>query len=128
LLFVAPHQHLPGTAFDWLGDAAQHALYVATLDQPMPLGVADTRLDQVAYREDGQVLGLWRATADNPLHLRLNDGSGASGQDLLELPLQAGSQYSAIWDLADAELVIASRAAGGGTEFWLARLGADDAP
>ena len=128
LLFVAPHQHLPGTAFDWLGDAAQHALYVATLDQPTPLGLADTRLDQAAYREDGQVLGLWRATPDSPLHLRLNDGSGASGQDLLELPLLAGSQYAATWDLAHAELVIASRATGGGTDFWLARLGADDAP
>lgn len=128
LLFVAPHQHLPGTAFDWLGATAQHALYVATLDQPTPLGLAETRLDQVAFREDGQVLGLWRATADSPLHLRLNDGSGASGQDLLELPLQVGSQYSATWDLAEAELVIASRAASGGTEFWLARLGAEDAP
>ena len=78
--------------------------------------------------EDGEVLGLWRATTDSLLHLRLNDGSGASGQDLLELPVQVGSQYSATWDLPDAELVIASRGASESTDFWLARLGAEDAP
>jgi hypothetical protein len=123
LLFVAPHQHLPGAAFDWLSPDSQHALYQATLDQPTPLGLADTRLDQVMWREDGQLLGLWRPASDSPLHIRLTDPTGGAAQDLLELPLQAGAQYAAAWDLARAQLLVASRTAAGGTEFWLAQLG-----
>jgi hypothetical protein len=123
LLFVAPHQHLPGAAFDWLTPDTQHALYQATLDQPTPLSLSDTRLDQAAWREDGQLLGLWRPAPDSPLRIRLTDASGGATQDLLELPLQAGAQYAAAWDLARAELLVASRTAAGGTEFWLARLG-----
>ena len=132
LLFVAPHQHVPGSAFDWLAHDPQHSLYVAAPDQPLPIGMADTRLDQVAWREDGQVLGLWRGAADTPLHIRLSDpgGGGGGDRDLLTLPLQAGAQYAASWDLARAELVVATRASGGGgsPQFWLVRLGVDDGP
>jgi hypothetical protein len=123
MLFVAPHQHLPGAAFDWLAPDTQHALYQATLDQPTPVSLSDTRLDQVAWREDGQVLGLWRPALDSPLRIRLTDSSGGAAQDLLELPLQAGPRYAAAWDLARAQLLVASRTAAGSTEFWLARLG-----
>jgi dipeptidyl aminopeptidase/acylaminoacyl peptidase len=128
LLFVAPHQHVPGAAFDWLTPDTQHALYQAALDQPTPVGLADTRLDQVVWREDGQVLGLWRPASDSPLRIRLSDPAGGAGQDLLELPLQAGAQYAAAWDLARAQLLVASRTAAGGTEFWLARLGLESTP
>ena len=128
LLFVAPKQHLAGAAFDWLTPETQHALYQATLDQPTPIGLADTRLDQVMWREDGQLLGLWRPASDSPLRIRLTDPAGGAGQDLLELPLQAGAQYAAAWDLARAQLLVASRTAAGGTEFWLARLGLEDGP
>jgi hypothetical protein len=128
LLFVAPHQHVPGSAFDWLTPDTQHALYQAMLDQPTPIGLADTRLDQVMWREDGQLLGLWRPTSDSPLRIRLTDPAGGAAQDLLELPLQAGAQYAAAWDLARAQLLVASRTAAGGTEFWLARLGLEGGP
>jgi hypothetical protein len=125
MVFVAPHQHLPGVPFDWLTSDTQHALYLATLDQPTPIGLTDTRLNQVIWREDGQLLGLWRAAADSPLHIRLMDGSGALGSDLLELPLEPGTDYAAVWDLPRAELLVAGRNAAGTTDYWLARLGAD---
>jgi hypothetical protein len=130
LLFVAPHQHLPGAAFDWLSPDSQHALWVASLDQPTPSGLADTRLDQAAWREDGQVLGLWRPSADSPLRIRLTDAAGAASQDVLELPLQVGPQYAAAWDLARAEVLLASRSttgSPGGLDFWLARLALEGA-
>jgi Tol biopolymer transport system component len=125
LVFVAPHQHLPGVAFDWLTPDTRHALYVATLDQPTPIGLADTQVDQATWREDGQLLGLWRATADGPLRVRLMNSAGGDGHDLLEVPFQAGSAYAATWDLARANLVVASRNSVGGVDYWLARLAAD---
>jgi PEGA domain-containing protein len=127
LLFVAPHQRLPGGGFDWLDHDAQHALYLATLDQPAPTALFDTRLEQVTWRQDGQVLGLWRGTTDNPLQIRLADAATGNLQKLVELPMQALSQYAATWDLAHAELLVASRPSSGTTEFWLARLGLDEA-
>jgi PEGA domain-containing protein len=128
LLFVAPHQHVPGSGFDFLRQDAQRSLYVATPDQPLPISLADTRLDQVTWREDGQVLGLWRGAADSPLHVRLSDGRGGADRDLLSLPLQAGAHYAASWDLAHAEVLVATRAqtGGGSTQFWLVRLGLED--
>jgi hypothetical protein len=154
LVFIGPHQHLPGGGLDWLSPDTGHALYLATLDQPMPTTLGDTRLDEVSWREDGQLLGLWRPSSDSALRIRLTaadnaasggnaartadsggtsgtaggtSGGGGGGGDLLELPVQVGTQYAAIWDLPRAQLLIATRDAGGAIEFWLARLGAEDA-
>jgi hypothetical protein len=128
LLFVAPHQHMPGVAFDWLTPDTRHALYVATLDQPSPIALADTQVDQASWREDGQLLGLWRATTDGPLRVRLLSTTGDNVQDLLEVPFQPGTTYAAAWDRAQANLLVASRNGAGGTDYWLARLGADATP
>jgi Tol biopolymer transport system component len=124
LVFVAPPQHLPGVAFNWLRPDPQHALYVATLDQPMPTGLADTQVDDVAWRDDGALLGLWRASRDATLHARVMNAAGGDPHDLLVVPLQAAAAYSAMWDLARANLLVVSRAASGGNDYWLARLGA----
>ncbi len=125
MLFVAPHQHMPGVPFDWLQPDTQHAVYQATLDQPMPVSLTDTPAEQVTWRDDGQVLALVRAGVDSPLTLRLLDGSAGSGQQLLDLPLKAGALFAATWDLAHANLVIASRNASSRPDFWLVRLGED---
>ncbi|MBV9132840.1 MAG: PEGA domain-containing protein [Chloroflexi bacterium] len=128
LIFVAPHQRMPGSGFDWLSPDTTHALYVESVDQPMPAALGDTRLDQVSWRDDGELLGLWRPTADSPIHVRQTDASASgAGTDLVELPMQAGGEYAAAWDLARARLLVATRtSAGDAIEFWLARLGAED--
>ena len=125
MLFVAPRQHLPGVAFDWLQPDTQHAEYLAAVDQPIPLALADTLADQVTWREDGQVLGLWRPNSDNPLSIRLLNGSGGSGQGLLDLPLKLTPPYAAVWDFGHASVLIAGRdpAANNTVAYWLARLG-----
>jgi dipeptidyl aminopeptidase/acylaminoacyl peptidase len=127
MLFVAPHQHLPGVAFDWLHPAAQHAVYVALLDQPTPAALMETFADQVTWREDGQLLGLWRAGSDSPLSIRLLTGPSGSGQGLVDLPLEPAAEYAAVWDLQRADLLVAAREPGSrdGTAYWLARLGAE---
>jgi hypothetical protein len=125
MLFVAPHQHPPGVAFDWLTPDTRHALYVASLDQPTPVGLSDTLVDQVTWRDDGQLLGLWRTAPDAPLRIRLMNESGGDAQDLLEVPFQPGATYAAAWDLVRGNLLVASRTSAGGTDYWLARLAAD---
>jgi Tol biopolymer transport system component len=128
MLFVAPHQHPPGVAFDWLTPDTRHSLYEATLEQPTPIGLTDTQVEQVTWREDGQLLAVWRATSDGPLRVRLMNSSGGDGQDLLELPFQPGSAYAAAWDLARANVLVASRTSTGATDYWLARLAAEASP
>jgi hypothetical protein len=127
LMFVAPHQHIPGVAFDWLAPATQHAIFQATLDQPTPIMLTDTGLDQVTWREDGQILGLWRPGPDAPLGIRLLTDSGSRPQDLLQLPLKAGSTYTSVWDLSHAHLLVSSPASGTANDYWLVGLGAEDA-
>jgi hypothetical protein len=127
MVFIAPHQHPPGVAFDWLAPAAQHAVFLASVDQPTsPTALADTTLDQVTWREDGQLLGLWRAGPDAPLGIRLLDDSAERSQDVVQLPFKPGSVYASTWDLPHAELLVSSRNATGGNDYWLARLGAED--
>lgn len=128
LLFVAPHQHVPGVAFDWLASETEHGVYTASVDQPTPVGLADTRQEQVTWREDGQVLGLWRGTADGPLHIRVSERGAGMGQDVVELPLRPGEHYAAEWDLARSHVLIASRTPAASTDYWLARLGVDEPP
>ena len=125
MLFVAPHQHLPGVAFDWLQPETQHAEYLAKLDQPTPVALADTPIDQVTWREDGQVLGLWRPNSDSTLSIRLLGGAGGSGQGLLDVPLKLSGPYAAMWDMPHGNVVIASRdpAANNAAGYWLVRLG-----
>ena len=127
MLFVAPRQHPPDVAFDWLQPQAQHAMYVASVDRPTPVALTDTLADQVTWREDGQVLGLWRANSDTPLSIRLLNDSGGSGAGLLDLPLKIASTYTAVWDLSHANLLIAAHdsAFGSATAYWLARLGVE---
>src|SRR5207302_5128190 len=104
LLFVAPHQHLAGAPLDWLQPDAQHAVYVASIDQPTPSDLVDTPVDQVSWREDGQWLGLARRSTDGPLSIRLLNSSSGAGQELLPLALKPGAQYVGSWDLVRARL------------------------
>jgi hypothetical protein len=126
MVFVAPRQHPPGAAFDWLAPATQHAVFAANVYEAAPTALADTPVDQVAWREDGQLLGLWRAGPDAPLGVRLLDSSGLHGQDLLQLPLKPGSSYGSTWDLPHAELLVTSHGESGTNDYWLVRLGAED--
>jgi hypothetical protein len=126
MLFVAPHQRLPGAPLDWLQADTPHAVYLATLEQPVPIALGDTRADQVIWREDGQLLGLSRAAAESPLAVRLISASGGDGQELLRLPLTVGSRYAGVWNLARAELLVAGRNPTGSNDFWLVRLGVED--
>src|SRR5712691_3666624 len=108
LLFVAPHQHPPGTGSGWLQSDPRHALYLADVADPTPALIGDTDADLAVWREDGQRMGLGRVGNDGSLDLRLLGGSGSS-QHLLELPLKPGPSlpYAAVWDTVRARLLIA---------------------
>jgi hypothetical protein len=121
ILFVAPYQHQPGVTFDWLQPETRRGLYVASVDEPTPMLLADTPVDAATWREDGQFLGLWQSGSESPLSIRLLNSAGGSGQNLLDLPLKAAKNFGVLWDLAHADLLIAFRGTGG-TEFWLTRL------
>jgi hypothetical protein len=124
LLFVAPHQHPPGTGSGWLQPDPRHALYMADVADPTPALITDTDVDLAVWREDGQLMGLGRAGNDGALDLRLLDGRGRS-QHVLELPLMPGSSlpYAAVWDTARARLLVASPTSNGDNDFWLVMLG-----
>ena len=126
LLFVAPHQHPPGTGAGWLQPDPHHALYLADVADPTPALISDTDVDLAVWREDGQLMGLGRGGNDGSLDLRLVGGSG-SAQRLLELPLKSGSSlpYAAVWDSARARLLVASPTSSGDVEFWLVMLGVE---
>ena len=68
-----------------------------------------------------QTLGLGKLGSDGTLDIRLMNGSPA-GQHVLELPLKPVGAYAAAWDVAHAQLLIATRNADGAPDFWLARL------
>jgi PEGA domain len=125
LVFVAPHQHPHGVPFGWLQPDGRHALYAVTAADPHPRVLGDTDLDLAAWREDGQLVGLGRLGTDGALAVRLLGGAGGF-QSLLELPLKPRTGYAATWDLGQARLLVANPAAGGGVEYWLARLGLED--
>jgi hypothetical protein len=127
LLFVAPHQHPPGVPLSFLQPDLQHALYVATLEDPRPRALGDTDIDVAAWREDGQVVGLGHAGADSALTLRLLLAGGSPDQQLVELPLRAGPRYAAEWDVARARLLVVSQSSSGAIDYWLARLGLESA-
>jgi len=122
-LFVAPHQHPPGTGSGWLQPEPRHALYLADVADPTPALIGDTDADLAVWREDGQLMGLGRAGNDGSLDLRLLGAS--STQRLLELPLKPSSSvpYAAVWDTARARLLVASPTSSGDVEFWLVMLG-----
>lgn len=126
MVFVAPHQRAPGAAFDWLAPATQHAVYLSTLDPSAPTLLADTALDEVTWREDDQLLGVWRAGPDAPLGVRVLNAMGTPGQDVVQVPLKPSSTYAALWDLAHAQMLISSRNVAGGNDYWLVRLGVED--
>ncbi len=125
VLFVAPHQHLPGSASGWLEPDAHHAVYLADIADPTPLLIADTDADLAVWREDGQLMGLGRAGNDGALDLRLLGVSRS--QRLLELPLKPNSSlsYGAVWDTARARLLVASPTPSGDVEFWFVMLGVE---
>jgi hypothetical protein len=129
ILFVAPRQRTPGTAFDWLAPSTQHAVFEAALDQGAPTLIVDNAPDDVTWREDGQMLGLGRAGPDAPLGIRVLNRSGTRSQDLVQLPLKPGRQYTATWDLPHAQVLVMSRGATtGNNDFWLVRLGMEERP
>jgi hypothetical protein len=125
LVFVAPHQRVPGAAFDWLQPASPHAIFLAALEQPTPSALTDTTLDQVTWREDGQLLGLGRPGPDAPLGMRALTSSGERPQDLVQLPLKAGPTYTSAWDLSHAQVLVSSRTTGNTNDYWLVRLGVE---
>jgi hypothetical protein len=126
LLFVAPRQHPPGVAFDWLRPDSQRAVYQVWVDQPVPDALIETQVDQVTWREDGQLVGLGRSGTDDPLSIRLLNSAGGLGDDLLDLPLKPGAQYAGIWDVPRARVLVASRGAAAANDYWLVRLAAED--
>ncbi|MBV9322326.1 MAG: PD40 domain-containing protein [Chloroflexi bacterium] len=126
MVFVAPHQHAPGAAFDWLAPAIQHAVFVGSLDQPTATPLVDTTLDEVTWREDGRLLGLWRAGPDAPLGVRLLDAAGERLQDLVQLQIKPGARYASAWDLSHAQLLVTGRTTSERNEYWLVRLGVED--
>jgi hypothetical protein len=126
LAFIAPHQRVPGVAFDWLAPASPHAIYVATLDQPTPTALGDTTLDQVSWREDGQLLGLWRTGPDAPLGIRTLTSLGEHAQDLVQLPFKAGPTYTSMWDLSHAQILVSSRSSDNANDYWVIRLGLEN--
>jgi hypothetical protein len=123
MLFVAPHQHPPGTPFGWFQPDIQHALFADRIDEPSPRLLGDTQMDLAAWREDGQLLGFGRNGADQPLGLQLLSSAGGSNRHLLDLPISPPSEYAAAWDGGRAQLLVSARNAEGGLEFWLVRLG-----
>jgi hypothetical protein len=127
VLFVAPRQRPPGQVASWLQSDPRRALYLASSADVAPVLLGVTEVDRAAWREDGQILGLGRQGSDGALDLRvLGPASGSptpTGQHLLELPLRPGVSYAATWDLGHAQLLIASPAAAGGVDYWLALLG-----
>jgi hypothetical protein len=124
LLFVAPRQHPPDQPLAWLQSQVQHALFVASAAQPLPALIGDTDVQLAAWREDGQMLGLGRPNADGALVISLLGNSG-TGQRLVNLPLKPGAGFAATWDAARARVLVASPAPSGGTDYWLAMLGAE---
>ncbi|MGI9148530.1 MAG: PEGA domain-containing protein [Chloroflexota bacterium] len=122
LVFIAPHQHPPGGPAGWLQPERQRGLYFADTTDPTLHQVGDTDMDFAAWREDGQVVGLGRVGANHILAVRLLDGS-ASTQASFELPLSPGSNYSAVWDLPRARLLLASPTSSGGVDYWVAMFG-----
>jgi hypothetical protein len=128
MAFVAPHQHAPGVAFDWLAPATQHAVYLSTLEPSAPTLLADTALDDVTWREDDQLLGLWRAGPDAPLGVRLLSTVGTQTQNVVQFPLKPGSAYAALWDLAHAQVLVSSRNQANGNDYWLVDLAVDNQP
>src|SRR5207302_7216517 len=51
VLFVAPHQHPPGTGAGWLQSDPRRALYLAAVSDPTPTLMGDTDVDLAAWRE-----------------------------------------------------------------------------
>jgi Tol biopolymer transport system component len=123
MVFVAPHQHPPSAAFDWLAPANQRAIFVAKLEQPTPSALIETTLDTVTFRDDGQLLGLGRAGPDASVGIRMLSGSGEQSQELVQLPLKPGVTYASMWDLSHAQVLVTSRTTPAVNDFWLVRLG-----
>lgn len=128
LLFVAPHQHPPDQPLGWLQTNPSHALFVATVGQPTPALIGATEVDLATWREDGQLLGLGRPSADGTLVVSLLGTPGSSGQRLVDLPLKPNIGFAATWDVARARVLVASPAQGGGVDYWLAMLGVEAQP
>ncbi len=126
LVFIAPHQRVPGAAFDWLQPSAPHAIFLAAVDQPTPTALTDSTLDQVSWREDGQLVGLGRPAPDAPLGVRTLTNAGERAQDVVQLPLKTGPTYTSAWDLPHAQLLVSSRTTNTSNDYWLIRLGAED--
>ena len=90
---------------------------MATVGQPTPALIGDTDVDLAAWREDGQLLGLGRPSADGTLVVSLLGTPGSSGQRLVDLPLKPNIGFAATWDVARARVLVASPAPG-----WRSRL------
>jgi hypothetical protein len=128
LLIVAPHQHPTGLSSGWLQPSeTRHAVYVASVAEPVLLSLGDTTLDFATWREDGQVLGLGRLGNDGALDLRLA-GTAGNTQHLLELPVKPGANYAVAWDVGRARVLVANPTPNGGVDYWLALLGLEFAP
>src|SRR5207237_7193173 len=117
----------PGQGSGWLQADGRHALYMANLDTSPPLELGETESDVATWREDGQLLGLGRSASDAPLAVRLLSGGGDTAQRLVDLPLKLASQYAAFWDLRRARLLVTTRNAASGVDFWLVQLGLEGA-
>jgi hypothetical protein len=102
-------------------------VFVATIEAPTPTALGDTSSDQLAWREDGQLVGLGRSGREGTLSIQLlSSSASAAAQPVLDVPLKPSRQYAAIWDVPRARLVIANEGATGEIDYWLAGLGLED--
>ena len=109
----------------WMQGSPGRGLYVAEAGSAEPRLLVEADAQALAWREDGQLLALSRQH-DGALRLVLVDAAGRE-ERLLDLPLKRADSYAVDWDVARAQILIASRA-GGEVEYWLVRLGLEDRP
>jgi dipeptidyl aminopeptidase/acylaminoacyl peptidase len=124
IAFVAPPQR-PPDAVGWPQAEPVHLTYVAGADDLVPVAAGDAGLDTVAWREDGQIVGLGREGGDGRLALKLVSAAAdqSSTQVLARLPLHPSDRYAAGWALEQGRLVLVTQSAiSEELEYWLISL------
>jgi Tol biopolymer transport system component len=121
LAFVAPMQQPSSAPLGWLRTVSD-AVYVLDITAvAAPELMAETDAAVPGWQEDGAILLLAHPHTDGPVVIRrLSPGGGVD--DVLDVPLKLGPGFSAQWDRANAQLLIAASGAQS-NEFWLIGLG-----
>lgn len=123
LLYAAPNQDRAASSGWLFGAKPPVVLFLAEAAQPLgqPWGVEG---QAPAWRHDGGALALGRGQG-SALVLRAV-APGQEPRDLAEVPVRIGSAFAARWDVAHAQLLVATNgSAASGTsqpEYWLVRF------